>query len=154
MFLGIVVSIITILLDQFSKYFVMDILLSSAQKLNVTHYFSLVTAWNTGVSFSMFSGNGLIGSIVLSSLAVAIIIVLFCWLKKEKSPLIQFSIGLIIGGAVGNLIDRIRWGAVFDFLDFSIYGWHWPAFNLADSAICIGAAMILYDNIFIKKRSK
>lgn len=154
MLVGIITSALTIIIDQISKYFIFSHLLEEFDYLKVSHYFSIVKAWNTGVSFSMFSGNGTIGSIILSIVALGIVACLFYWLKKEKSTFLQIAIGLIIGGALGNLIDRIRFGAVFDFLDFSISGYHWPAFNIADSAICIGAAMIIYDNIFIKKRSK
>lgn len=154
MLVGLITSVLTIIIDQISKYLIFSHLLSDISYLKVTHYFSVVKAWNTGVSFSMFSGNGTIGSIILSVVALIIIACLLYWLKKEKSTFLQIAIGLIIGGAIGNLIDRIRFGAVFDFLDFSIFGYHWPAFNIADSAICIGAAMIIYDNIFIKKRSK
>lgn len=154
MLIGIITSVLTIIIDQISKYFVSSHLLEGLQYLNVSHYFSFVRAWNTGVSFSMFSGNGAIGSFILSLIALIIVSCLFYWLKKEKSTFLQISIGLIIGGALGNLIDRIRYGAVFDFLDFSVFDYHWPAFNIADSAICIGAAMIIFDNFFIKKRSK
>ena len=91
MFLGIITSIITILADQISKYFVINVLLSDVPILHVMHYFNLVTAWNTGVSFSMFSGNGYIGAVVLSVVAIAIVGVLLYWLKKEKSPLLQFA---------------------------------------------------------------
>lgn len=154
MLIGIITSALTIIIDQTSKYFVSSHLLEGLQYLNVSHYFSFVRAWNTGVSFSMFSGNGAIGSFILSLIALIIVSCLFYWLKKEKSTFLQISIGLIIGGALGNLIDRIRYGAVFDFLDFSVFDYHWPAFNIADSAICIGATMIIFDNFFIKKRSK
>ncbi len=152
MFIGNIISVLTIILDQLSKYFVSSYLLDGVQYLEVTHYFSFVRAWNTGVSFSMFSGNGVIGSAILSLVAIIIVAFLFFWLKKEKSTFLQIAIGLIIGGALGNLIDRIRFGAVFDFLDFSIFDYHWPAFNIADSAICIGATMIIIDNFFIKKK--
>ena len=154
MLIGTIISVLTIILDQLSKYFVSSHLLEKVQYLEVTHYFSFVRAWNTGVSFSMFSGNGVIGSAILSLVAIIIVAFLFYWLKKEKSTFLQIAIGLIIGGALGNLIDRIRFGAVFDFLDFSIFDYHWPAFNIADSAICIGATLIIIDNFLIKKRSK
>lgn len=71
--------------------------------------------------------------------------------QKEQSRMLQVALGLIIGGAIGNVIDRIRIGAVFDFLDFHLFGHHWPAFNLADSAICIGAIIILIDGLFLIK---
>ena len=73
------------------------------------------------------------------------------WLSRVSSPLLAIAIGLIVGGAVGNVVDRIRHGAVVDFLDFHIGYWHWPAFNLADSAICLGVAMMLLDGLLLHR---
>ena len=84
----------------------------------------------------------------LSVLALGIVMLLLNWLRREDNPLIQTALGFIIGGAIGNVIDRIRLGAVFDFLDFHIAGQHWPAFNAADSFICIGAVIIIVHSIF------
>ena len=70
---------------------------------------------------------------------------------KEKQAFAKFALALILGGAVGNIIDRIRFGAVIDFLDFHAFGYHWPAFNVADSAICLGVMLLLYQMIFMKK---
>lgn len=85
-------------------------------------------------------------------LAFGIILFLLLWLRKEQSRVLQVALGLIIGGAVGNVIDRIRLGAVFDFLDFHIGEQHWPAFNVADSFICIGAGIIIIHSLFIKDK--
>ena len=117
-----------------------------------TSYFNLVRAWNTGVSFSMFNDWGMWGVVLLSLLAFGIILFLLLWLRKEQSRVLQVALGLIIGGAVGNVIDRIRLGAVFDFLDFHIGEQHWPAFNVADSFICIGAGIIIIHSLFIKDK--
>ena len=117
-----------------------------------TSYFNLVRAWNTGVSFSMFNDWGMWGVVLLSLLAFGIILFLLLWLRKEQSRVLQVALGLIIGGAVGNVIDRIRLGAVFDFLDFHLGEQHWPAFNVADSFICIGAGIIIIHSLFIKDK--
>ena len=104
---------------------------------------ALILIWNTGVSFSMFDDHGRAGIYALSLVALAIVAFLLRWLASEKSRLVQAALGLVIGGALGNVIDRLRMGAVFDFLDFHIGVHHWPAFNLADSFICIGAGIIV-----------
>ena len=113
-----------------------------------TSFFNLVRSWNTGVSFSMFNDYGSLGTIMLSVVASGIVLFLLVWLKDEENSLSQIALGLVIGGAVGNIIDRVRLGAVFDFLDFHVAGHHWPAFNLADSFICIGAAILVLQGIF------
>jgi signal peptidase II len=80
-------------------------------------------------------------------LAAAIVIGLLFWLRRATQPLVVGGIGLVIGGAIGNVIDRLRFGAVVDFLDFHVAGWHWPAFNVADAAICVGVGLILIDSL-------
>ena len=130
----------------------MNSVLAEQTMIEVTSFFNLVKAWNTGVSFSMFDNWGTIGVIVLSLVAIFIVAYLSWWLKTEKSRVIQVSLGFIIGGALGNVADRILLGAVFDFLDFHVKGQHWPAFNVADSFICIGAAIIIIHSLFTHKK--
>jgi signal peptidase II len=79
--------------------------------------------------------------------------VLVYWLTRIDSPLLAGAIGLVIGGAIGNVIDRIRLGAVVDFLDFYVGSWHWPAFNVADSAICIGVAAMLLESLLLRREA-
>ena len=152
MLIGLIIAAVVAISDQISKYLVLDYVLGTHRYIRVFSGFNIVNAWNTGVSFSMFSSNGNIGTIALTVMALIIVAMLLWWLKKEKSPLLQTALGFIIGGALGNIIDRIRVGAVFDFLDFYISDYHWPAFNLADSMICIGAAIIVIDSVFINKQ--
>jgi signal peptidase II len=78
---------------------------------------------------------------------------LVVWLRKAETRTLAVALGLVIGGAVGNVIDRLRFGAVFDFLDFHALGWHWPAFNLADSAISVGVGLLLIDTLSAGRRS-
>src|SRR6516162_8866871 len=80
-------------------------------------------------------------------------IVLTYWLSRVESPLLAVAIGLVIGGAIGNVIDRICFGAVVDFLDFHVGSWHWPAFNVADSAICVGVAVMLLDGLLLRREA-
>lgn len=153
MFLGLAVAFVVLAIDQFSKFYVLNDILEDRAMIIYTSWFNLVKAWNTGVSFSMFNDWGMLGTILLSLLAFAIVLFLIFWLSKEKSHFLQVSLGFIIGGALGNVIDRLRLGAVFDFLDFHIGESHWPAFNVADSFICVGAILIIIHGLFNKDKS-
>ena len=113
------IAFAVIVLDQLSKYWILEHVLETYRNIEITPFFNIVNAWNTGVSFSMFSDSGAIGVIVLSTIAISVVVGLLWWLKKEQSRMLQIALGLIIGGALGNVIDRIRIGAVFDFFGFS-----------------------------------
>lgn len=154
MYLGLIAALAVIIIDQVSKYVVLNYILTEYTALVLTPFFAIVRAWNTGVSFSMFNNWGINGVYILSGMALLIVAALLGWLKTEKSRLMQVALGFIIGGALGNVLDRLRLGAVFDFLDFSVYEHHWPAFNAADSFICIGAALIIIHGLFFTKKQK
>jgi len=81
-------------------------------------------------------------------MAGAMSVVLLVWLRKAEQPLLRVALGLVIGGAIGNMIDRMAYGAVADFFDFHLGGWHWPAFNIADSGIVVGVALLFLDGLF------
>ncbi|MBS4773615.1 MAG: signal peptidase II [Proteobacteria bacterium] len=153
-FLGFAIALVVVLFDQLSKYYMLNEVLGEQAVIEVTPFFNWVRAWNTGVSFSMFNDYGSAGAIMLSVVAGVIVIALIVWLKNERDRLAQAALGMVIGGAIGNVIDRVRLGAVFDFLDFHIADSHWPAFNLADSFICAGAVILIIQSIFIKKEEK
>ncbi len=153
MLFGLCVALGVFLADQLSKLYVMHDLLANRGVLIVSDYFNFVRAWNTGVSFSMFNNWGIWGVICLSLLALGIVGYLLWWLSHEKNSFVQFSLGCIIGGALGNVFDRVRLGAVFDFLDVHVGEYHWPAFNLADSFICIGAFLIIAQSIWQKTKN-
>lgn len=148
MLLGLLIALGIIIFDQISKYYILNYVLNQYGIIPYTDYFNLVKAWNTGVSFSMFNNHGNMGKYALCAVAIAIVLFLINWLKTESDKYMQIALGFIIGGAVGNVIDRIRLGAVFDFLDFYWGDYHWPAFNVADSFICIGAAMIIVHGLY------
>ena len=157
MLIGLNIALLVVFLDQLSKYYMLNEILGLQNIVIITPFFSLVRAWNTGVSFSMFNNYGNIGAYALSTVAIAVVVALFMWLKKETNRLVQIALGMIMGGAIGNVIDRIRLGAVFDFLDFHVNDVHWPAFNLADSFICVGAALIIIHAVvekFVKEKQK
>ena len=105
---------------------------------------------NRGASFGIFSDAPGWASIALIVFAIIISIVLAIWMWQAQETLLSVALGLVIGGAIGNVIDRIRFGAVVDFLDFHAGGWHWPAFNVADSAITLGVILLILDSLKTK----
>jgi signal peptidase II len=148
--LGLTAAAIALVLDQVSKFAFYDLLVAKEQRaIEVLPFFNLVTVWNYGISFGMFNSGSASGSIIFVGLALAIVVALLVWLRNVTTPLVAAALGLVIGGAIGNVIDRLRFGAVFDFLDFHAAGWHWPAFNIADSAICIGVFLLCIDALFL-----
>jgi len=146
--IGIVAALLVVIFDQLSKALIYGYLSENGSVVAVTGFFNLVTAWNKGVSFSMFNNLGNYGVYILSAFALVVVFFLCYWLKKEESRFMQLALGFVIGGAIGNVIDRVRLGAVFDFLDVHFSGYHWPAFNVADSFICIGACLIVFGGLF------
>jgi len=147
--LGLLLAGCVLIADQATKVMVLAWL---EQPVAVTPFLNLVLVWNRGVSFGMLSSLGAGVSWVLSGLALAVVVGLLIWLKRSTHPLTASGLGLVIGGALGNVIDRIRFGAVVDFVDVHVAGWHWPAFNVADAAICIGAAALLADSLLVPRR--
>lgn len=142
---GLLVAVGILVADQISKVFFLDLMQQNPGGIVVTPFFNLVMVWNTGVSFGMFSEDSASRSWTLIAVSFAVMIWLGWWLWRAHSALVAVALGMIIGGAIGNVIDRYRFGAVFDFLDFHAFGWHWPAFNVADSGIVIGVLLLLAD---------
>ena len=145
---GLGLASLVVILDQISKWVILNSVMQPPRVIEVTPFFNLVMTWNRGVSFGMFNGDSPYNAWVLPLVAVVIAVVLVVWLARSVNALMTWGLGLIIGGAVGNLIDRLRFGAVADFLDVHAAGWHWPAFNVADAAITIGVAMLIGDSLF------
>jgi len=100
----------------------------------------------------MLDGLGPLAPWLLSGVALAVVVTLLFWLRRSEHAMLAVGLGLVIGGALGNVVDRARYGAVVDFLDFHVAGWHWPAFNFADAGICIGAGLILVDGLLAPRR--
>jgi signal peptidase II len=146
--LGLSVAAVVLVLDQLSKWWIRDVVLVPPRDIPITPFFNLVYARNTGVSFSMFRVDSLIGQWLLSGVALAIVAGLLVWMRRLDLRWPVVALGLIVGGAIGNVVDRLRLRFVFDFLDFYWNGYHFAAFNLADSAITVGVAMLLIDGLF------
>jgi signal peptidase II len=149
--IGLLAAGTILILDQLTKWFFRNVVLDGTRFIEITPFFNLVEVWNRGVSFGLFASDSSWTPILLSALAIAISVVLIVWLKRAETRLIALALGIVIGGAIGNVIDRVIWGHVYDFLDFHIAGYHWPAFNVADSAISIGVVLILIDGFIAKK---
>ncbi|HCM83714.1 MAG TPA: signal peptidase II [Alphaproteobacteria bacterium] len=144
---GLILALIILIADQVSKYFVLQYLFerqAAVTGIEVTSFFNLVLVWNRGVSFGLFNHDAVLMPFLLMALAAVLVTMVLRWLLRAETQFEAIAFGLIIGGAIGNVIDRIRFGAVVDFLDFHAFGQHWPAFNVADSAIVVGAGIILY----------
>ncbi len=145
---GLAVSVAVLAVDQLTKWWIVFHVMRPPRVIEVTPFFNLVMGWNFGVSFGMLDSVPELGTWLLPSAAVAITAVLVVWLNRVDRLRPAIGLGLIIGGAIGNLIDRLRFGAVADFLDFYAWSHHWPAFNAADSAITVGAVVLILDSLF------
>ena len=148
---GVIAALAALALDQATKLwllFVFDIGHRGAVK--VTPFFDLVLAWNTGISYGWFQDESATGQAVLLAVKAVAVIVLAVWMARSRTLLATVALGLIIGGAIGNAIDRFAYGAVVDFALFHVQigGKHfsWYVFNLADVAIVAGVAALLYDS--------
>jgi len=149
---GIIAAIVTLVLDQASKLwllFVFDIAHRGAVK--VTPFFDLVLAWNIGISFGWFQSDSPAAQITLMLIKAVAVVVLAIWMARSRTLLATVALGLIIGGAIGNAIDRFAYGAVVDFALFHVQigekTLNWYVFNLADVAIVAGVAALLYDSL-------
>ena len=143
---------LTLVADQGSKELLLRYLQKAGRAVPVLDdFFRLVEVWNQGVSFGMLGGDRAVPPWLLSGVAILVCVGLFLWLRRTDRPLTAWGIGLVMGGAIGNVIDRARWGAVFDFADFYVRQWHWPAFNVADSAIVVGVGFMLLDSLRSEK---
>jgi signal peptidase II len=139
------VSCAIVLADQLTKWIVLA-RFAPGERLEVTAFFNLVLAFNKGAAFSFLAGAGGWQTPLLVAFALAAAVLVSVLLVRSPGRgLFCAGLALILGGAVGNVIDRLRFGHVVDFLDLHAGGWHWPAFNVADSAITLGAALLILD---------
>ena len=145
--LAIICSVVA--LDQLSKDWIIGLLENNVWRpIEVTSFFRLVMVWNTGVSFGMFGGDGNSTHWLLVLLPGLVVLGLVIWMVRSRHWIEVLGLAFVISGALGNLIDRINRGAVADFFDFHVAGWHFWAFNVADCAISVGIMILLYDAFF------
>ncbi len=146
---GLIVALLALVIDQITKSLVVAYI--TPAPLSVLPFFDLVLVWNKGISFGLFTQETSIGPYFLGAFSLAICAFFIYWLWQTKNRYLAVAMGLVIGGAIGNIIDRLRFGAVVDFLDFHLHDWHYPAFNVADSCIVLGILYIVFDGLFFDK---
>jgi signal peptidase II len=149
--LGVIAAIGVLVLDQASKFWLVRVFdIAHRGTVRLTPFFDLVLAWNVGISFGWFQNESPIAQIGLMAIKAAAVMVLGIWMAWSRTLIATVALGLIIGGAVGNAIDRLAYGAVVDFALFHVHfgekTYNWYVFNLADAAIVAGVAALLYDS--------
>lgn len=138
---------VVVIFDQVTKYAAVA-MLADKPPLEVTPFFNLLLVYNRGAAFSFLAGAGGWQRELFTGIAiVASIWIVYLLRRYPQQSLFCLALSLVLGGAIGNVIDRLSIGAVVDFLDFHAFGWHWPAFNVADSAITCGAALLIWDGL-------
>jgi signal peptidase II len=150
---GLFIAGLALILDQASKHALLAFAFPGyvpgaphPTRYAITDFFAIVMVWNKGVSFSLL--RELDARWALVALSVGICAVLVWWMRKAPSRRTTLGLGLVVGGALGNAIDRIIFGSVADFLLFHAWGYAWPAFNVADSCIFMGVVLLLFDSLF------
>ena len=139
-----------VLADRLTKLWVLEAF-APGERLPVTGFFNLVLVFNKGAAFSFLAGaSGWQTPVFAAISGVAAVVITVLILRNPGKRMLCAALGLILGGALGNLWDRLLWGHVVDFLDFHAAGWHWPAFNVADSAISVGAALLILES-FVRR---
>jgi signal peptidase II len=147
--LGLGVAALTLIADQAHKAWMLYVYdIGAKGTVRLAPFFDLILVWNQGVSYGLFPQESGLGRWVLILFALTSALALFVWLARITSPLAAVCVGLIIGGAVGNAIDRILYGAVADFFSLHAFGFEWYVFNVADTAIVAGVIGLLYESVF------
>lgn len=148
-------SFITLILDQWSKIAI-DSSMRLYESITIIPFFNLTYVRNLGAAFSFLSDAGGWQRWFFSAMALTISIILTVWIYrlKKHETLLAVALSLILGGAIGNLIDRLAYGYVIDFLDVYYQNWHWPAFNVADMAICLGVFLMLLESFGVGKKAE
>jgi signal peptidase II len=148
--LGLGVAFLAALVDQLGKAGVMHLFAaepSGARIVRVTPFMNFAFTLNHGMSFGLFNTETGLNAVAFALVATVIVAALLVWLWRTRDPMLSLAIGLVVGGAVGNVIDRLVRGAVVDFIDVHIGSWHWFVFNLADAAITVGVGLMLIDGL-------
>ncbi len=150
---GVIAAAITLILDQASKFWLVRVFdIAHRGTVKLTPFFDLVLAWNQGISFGWFQNDGPTAQIVLMAIKAVAVVVLAVWMARSRTLLATVGLGLIIGGAIGNGIDRLAYGAVVDFALFHVRigenTFNWYVFNVADVGIVAGVAALLYDSFW------
>jgi len=125
----------------------------SYAQFEILPFYNIVLVWNYGVSFGMFNNQSTENAFLLVGISLVIAFILLIWMLGSPSKYASLGLALAIGGAFGNIIDRVRFGAVIDYIDIHAMGYHWPAFNVADSAIVVGIGIVIIQSLFFEKKA-
>lgn len=148
-FLGAAMALTILLADQASKWWVLAVFdLPARVSVPVLPVLNLTMVWNRGITFGLLSSDSTLASALLAALALAVVVALALWLRRAERLAVALALGAVAGGAVGNVIDRLRFGAVVDFIHAHAWGWSWYVFNIADAAIVCGVGVLLLDSLF------
>jgi signal peptidase II len=177
---GLLIILVVLLADQYSKWVMLeavarikgpasdnfstwlftikhvDLLTPERERFTykiITPFLNLVMVWNQGISFGLFNNNAPGAALAFTALSLIIAMLMFLWLTISTQKFLSVALSLIIGGALGNALDRVRFAAVEDFIDFHWEGYHWPAFNIADTCIVIGAFLLMIHSFAGKKKA-
>jgi signal peptidase II len=154
---GLIAGLVVLVADQASKWWVLNGLdLPELRQVVLLPVLNLTMVWNRGVTFGLLNGLGSWGHVLLAAIALAVVVALGFWLRRAESRLVAVAIGSIAGGAIGNVIDRVRFGAVVDFIHAHVatpWGdYSWYVFNIADAAIVCGVLALILDSQLSKRR--
>jgi len=151
--LGALTALVTLALDQASKlYLLFGYELPLKEPVVLAPFLELIVVWNRGISYGLFQQDSELGRWALFAVMIAAAVGLSVWMARATSRLLAASLGLIVGGAIGNAIDRVAYGAVFDFVHFHVGSFSWYVFNVADAAIVAGVVGLVYDSLVLDKR--
>lgn len=151
--IGFSVALITLILDQATKVYTLFVYdLPLKEPVEFSPFINLIVVWNRGISYGLFQQNSDLGRWMLIVVSILAAIGLSIWIRRTSGKLLAISLGLIVGGAIGNVIDRLAYGAVFDFIQLYIGTWSWYVFNVADAAIVAGVVGLLYDSFVLEGR--
>lgn len=151
--IGFTTALITLVLDQVTKLYTLFVFdLPVKEPVEFAPFVNLIVVWNRGISYGLFQQDSNWGRWILIVVSILASIGLSVWIRRTRAKLLALSLGLIVGGAIGNVIDRLAYGAVFDFIQFQIGNWSWYVFNVADAAIVAGVIGLLYDSFVLEAR--
>ncbi len=149
--LGAISAVVVLAADQGSKYWILNVLdLPDLRQVVLLPVLNLTMVWNQGVTFGLLNGLGSWSHIALAAIALVVVGILCLWLRRADNALVALSIGAIAGGAIGNVIDRLRFGAVVDFIHAHVGQWSWYVFNVADAAIVCGVALLILESQLLR----
>ena len=146
---GAIAALAILILDQASKWWVLEVFdLPAKVSVSVLPVLNLTMVWNRGITFGLLSSDSTLASAVLAAVALGVVVALGLWLRRAERLAVALALGAVAGGAIGNVIDRLRFGAVVDFIHAHAWGWSWYVFNVADAAIVCGVAVLVLDSLF------